>query len=409
MRLSSSEIFSRSVNAMLDQQSRVSKTQLQIASGKRIVSPSDDPTGTVQLVQLQSSIARSEQHQKNINLAEARLVQEESILQDVVSNIQRVRELTLQANSDTQNDGTRGMIAAELRQRLDELLQLSNTRDANGEYIFAGFKTQAKPFAALSAGGFSYAGDDGQRFLQISATRQIAIGDSGNDVFMGITNGNGFFATASNPANTGTGIIDAGSITDRALYVSDTYSINFSTLAGNTVYEVRDSGGAIVNDSSGAPLSNINYVSGAAIDIPGVQIDVSGEPLAGDQFTLTPSSAQNMFSTYQTIIDELETPRANSSDLADFHNAVNRTLVDMDQALENTLDIRATVGSRLQALDSQREINDGFVLQMEKTQSQIGDLDYAEAISRFQQLLVGLEAAQKSHIQIQGLSLFNFI
>jgi flagellar hook-associated protein 3 FlgL len=84
-------------------------------------------------------------------------------------------------------------------------------------------------------------------------------------------------------------------------------------------------------------------------------------------------------------------------------------IVDLDQAMEGVFNVRASVGARLHALESQTEINDSVVLSHQKTLSSIQDLDYAEAISRLQLQLVGLEAAQQSYVKLQGLSLFDYI
>ena len=410
MRVSTNELFRLATLGVLEQQSTLSQTQQQLSSGKRILTPSDDPTGATQMLELRSAITTTEQYERNSDLVRARLSLEEGTLQSVVENMQRVRELLVQANNDSQTSDTRKMIAAEVRQSLGAMLTLANTRDANGEYIFAGFKSQAAPFALDGAGGSTYAGDDGQRLLQISPVRQVAISDSGTAVFRDILNGNGYFRTSDDPAvNTGTGVIDAGSVTDFGLYVPDNYSISFTQVGTTLTYEVRDGGGAIVNDTTGTPLTNIPYVEGADLRIPGMQVSLQGNPANGDQFYIDPSQRQDIFTTYQNIITALETPSANSAGLADFHNAMNRALVDIDQSLENVLDVRATIGARLNAVDAQTDINEGLLLSLRQTLSGVEDLDYAEAISRFQQQLATLQAAQQSFVKIQGLSLFNFI
>ena len=398
MRISSLQIFNQGVGAIHEKQSQVAKTSLQLGTGKRILSPSDDPTGAVQSVELRSAIQATEQYQKNITLAKAKLNLEESTLERVGSNLQRVRELALQGNNATQTSEDRKFIAAEVRQRLDEVIDLANTRDANGEYIFAGFKSQTEPFSPNSAGGFSYFGDNGQRSVLVGPVRHVALGDPGSKVFMEIPNGNGTFVAGDNPANTGTGVIDAGSVTNFALWVPDTYTITFT--APNS-YEVRDSGGTLLTGGA--------YTSGQAIGFVGIQATITGAPAAGDSFTLAPSQNQNLFATYQNLVSTLETPVINDADRADLNNAINRFLVDIDQALESILDTRSGVGARLQSLDSQQDINEGSVLALKEALSTVEDLDYADAISRLELNLAGLQAAQQSYIKIQGLSLFDYI
>src|SRR3569833_2915936 len=106
------------------------------------------------------------------------------------------------------------------------MLNIANTQDSNGDYLFAGFCAGAKPYTQTHA-GFNYAGEQGQRLLQIGPTRQIAVSDSGTDVFQSIRNCIGTFVTSHNNAITVTGIIDPGSVVNAAAWVSDTYSLTF--------------------------------------------------------------------------------------------------------------------------------------------------------------------------------------
>ena len=401
MRVSTNEIFRLATNGIVEQQATVNQTQLQLSSGKRILQPSDDPTGATQALELKTAISTTQQYERNADQVRSRLGLEENTLQSVVANMQRVRELVVQANNDSQSNETRQLIAAEVRQSLDAMLQLANTRDANGEYIFAGFRSQTQPFALDGAGGATYSGDDGQRFLQISPVRQVPISDSGTAVFRDILNGNGSFRTLDNPViNTGTGIIDAGSVTD--VNVIDDYTITFSDTGSGLEYSVE-------RISTATVVASGPFVEGADLGIPGIQVNITGTPAAGDEFYIEPSERQDIFTTYQQLIAGLETDRANSADLTDFHNAMNRALVDLDQSLGNVLDVRATIGARLNSVDAQSDINESQLLTLQNTLSGVEDLDYAEAISRFQQQLVTLQAAQQSFVKIQGLSLFNFI
>jgi flagellar hook-associated protein 3 FlgL len=398
MRVSTSQIFRQGVDSIQSQQAAASKTSLQVANGKRILVPSDDPAGAAQGLELGSAIETIQQYQKNAVLAEARLNHAESLLEAAGTNLLRVRELAVQGNNDSLSAQDRGFIAAELRERLDELLTLANSRDANGEYIFAGTRSHTEPFAPDGAGGFNYNGDDRQRLLQISASRRVAIGDPGQDAFMAIPNGNGSFSTQDDPANTGSGIIDPGAVNDPSAFVSDTYTISFTA---PDAYEVRDSGGALV--AGGA------YTPGASIGFNGIQTHIKGQPQVGDRFSIAPSTPQDVFSTYQNLIDALENPGGTAADKARFHNAMNRALTDLDQAQEGFLDIRAGVGGRLNILDSQRDINEGALVSLNATLSEIQDLDYAEAVARLKSQLAGLQAAQQTYAQFQRLSLFDYL
>ncbi len=398
MRISSAYIFQQGVQRMLEQQARLLETQQQIATGQRILTPADDPTGAKRLLDLDQALGLTRQYLRNADVATNRLAIEDSTLDAAGNLLQRVRELAVQGNNDTLTDGDRRALALEVGERLDELLGLANTKDGNGEYLFAGMSTQTRPFARALGGGFVYNGDQGQREILIAPGYMVPVGDSGSAAFMEVLNGNGTFATADDPGNTGTGIIDAGTVTDPSAWVPDTYTITFVTA---TSYEVRDGGGGLV--LAGA------YTSDAAIAFNGVEVSIGGAPVAGDAFTVSASTNQDIFTTVQNLVNALNSPGGTDPAAARFHNAMNRALADLDQGIGNLLEIRARVGSRLNAVDSESAVNEGSEIYLQELHSQVQDLDLAEAISRLTQQAGALEAAQASFARIQTLSLFNFI
>ena len=410
-RVSTSELFRQGVGTILEGQADVGKTSLQLASGKRILSPADDPSGSVQSLELGTALAVNTQFQRNIDVANQRIRYEEITLNSTVNNLQRVRELVVQANNDSQTAETRSFIAAEIRQRLDELVGLANSKDANGEYIYAGYRSNSQPFTIDASNNVSYIGDDGQRHIQISPVRQVAIGNSGNDVFNNILDGNGTFTTSTTTAagvNTGTGIIGAGFVNDSSQWVPDNYRINILNVNpdGTFDYDVT------LDDVAGTPLAPPvagTSQSGADISFLGISVSIEGDPVAGDAFAVNQSQNKSIFDTYRDIINTLENDTGSAVNRGRLHTNLGQALQELDNDLTNVDRIRSSIGARLNALEGQSEINESAGLQIKTVKSAIEDLDYAEAISRFQQQLTGLDAAQKTYVQIQGLSLFNYI
>jgi flagellar hook-associated protein 3 FlgL len=186
MRISTGQVQQRAVDRMLEQQVQLSHTQQQVATGKQFLTPADDPSAAVKAMGLEREISLTQQYQKNAALANDRQVREEDALASVTSLLQRVSELVVQGNNDTYSADDRHAIATELQQRLDELLGLANTRDANGEYLFSGFQGNTQPFSHDGSGIFTYNGDQGQRFLNIGPGVQVAMTDSGAEVFQRI-------------------------------------------------------------------------------------------------------------------------------------------------------------------------------------------------------------------------------
>jgi flagellar hook-associated protein 3 FlgL len=401
MRISTLQLYERGVNGILENQLKLSRTQQELSTGRRILSPSDDPSGSAAALDVNQALETTRQYVDNAQAARSRLTLEEGTLASITESLQRVRELAVQANNDSQSADTRRFIAAEVKQRYQELFALANTRDANNEYLFAGFQGSVQPFTTDAAGNVDYNGDQGQRFVQISPTTQVATGDSGADAFLAIVNGNGRFATAAAATNSGNGIIDTGSV--NGTFVPDTYTISFTQLLPTDplTYTVT---GAV----SGVVASG-TYVDGATLAFNGVNTRITGTPANGDSFSVAPSSNQSVFETVQNLIDALDSGAGTPAELARFHSALNRVFTDLDQAISNIVEVRAQTGARLNTIDGQVDANDALAVNLEQTLSNLQDLDYAEAASRLNRQLLALEAAQKSYVSIQSLSLFSFL
>jgi len=396
MRISTRGAYLNGLQAMQRLQEALDYTQRQISSGRRILSPSDDPIGSSRAIELREAISRLDQFDRNATIVNNRLSQEESALTSVNNVMQRVRELALQANNATQSNESRGLIAVEMREHLENLVQLANQQDGNGSYLFSGNLEGTQPVSRMGA-NFTYNGDQGQRFIQIGEGRQVSDSDSGSSVFFQIRNGNGTFTALPDPGNTGTGIIGAGSLVDPTAYDQDQYTVRFIDPAN---FEVLDSlGGAVATGS---------YQSGDTIAFRGIEFSLSGDPAAGDQFIVAPSRFQDMFSTIDNLATAIERTVSDNVSRVEMNNAINASLLDIDQALGNILDVRTQVGARLAATENQIDSNGSFKLTMQSTLADIQDLDYAEAISRLSLESTTLEAAQQSFIRTSQLSLFNY-
>ena len=146
MRVSTSQIYSIATIGMRDAQVAVDKTHQQISSGKRVLSPADDPVAATSILMLNQELARTSQFGKNIDTADNNLALEETTLQSVVSLIQRLKELSVNAgNTAVLSKSDYKAMAAEVDNRLEELMNLQNTRNASGQYIFSGFQSETIP------------------------------------------------------------------------------------------------------------------------------------------------------------------------------------------------------------------------------------------------------------------------
>jgi flagellar hook-associated protein 3 FlgL len=331
-------------------------------------------------------------------MAKNRLTLEEQALADANTLMQRVRELTIQGNNASVDPASRRMLAAEVRGHVQGLMDLANRRDANGEYLFSGYATLTQPFAS-SGGAVAYFGDQGSRALQIGQDQRVVDSHSGQDVFMSVTGGNGVFVTTAGAANTGTGVIASGTVADPAQWVVGDYTLRFTSAAGD--YEIVDSAAAVVTTGT--------YTANSAISFNGVNINLSGMPAQNDTFSIARSRPEDMFTTLNDLATALESSTVTQAERARFNSDMGTVLQQLDQVGDHLLSMRADVGMRLQSIDAAQELLADRKVELESATSQLRDLDYAEAVSRMNQQLVGLQAAQASYSKIAQLSLFDYL
>jgi flagellar hook-associated protein 3 FlgL len=219
-------IFDAGVSAMNKQSAALLHIQQQIASGRRILRPSDDPVAAARALEVTQSQDVLAQYTTNQGSAMSALGLAEGQLEGATEILQRVRELTIQAGGPALTAANRQAIAVELRARYDNLMGIANAADGQGQFQFSGYQGSTKPFSGtvdfLNAGNeVTYAGDDGQRRIQVSATRLLEVSDSGSDVFMRTGSGESVFKTMATligqlEANDTTGLTVATTRIDQA-------------------------------------------------------------------------------------------------------------------------------------------------------------------------------------------------
>ncbi len=297
-RISLMQTFNQGLRGMLNVQSKLYNTQNQLATGKRVNQPSDDPVAAAKILQLDDELARLTQYKKNLDGAENSLMLEEAQLESITNLLTRVRELTTAVGNPTLTNTERQAIVAETRTRLDELLALANTRNTSGEYIFGGYKGEQAPFVA-SGSGYAYRGDDGVRMLQISSSTYVAMGHSGRQLFEAIpmatvpaSNGTLVARAQSGGANTGIAAIGNGAVTDAVQFAAafppgTSYRIEITGfnagLPEEYDYDVFDASGNQVGASVTGATSPIAF--------GGAEFALTGVADIGDSFTLSAPSA----------------------------------------------------------------------------------------------------------------------
>ena len=451
MRISTSQIFDAGALGIQNGQSALYKLQNQLSSGRRVLTPKDDPVAAAQALVVTQSMDVNAQYVVNQGQAKSQLGLVDSQLTAAIESLQNVREKVVQAGSTTLTQDDREAIAKELESRLSELMGIANTDNGTGEYLFSGYRGNVLPFAVDISGAVvppattppvGYYGDDGERLLQVSSSRQMAVSAAGSDVFMDVKKGNGSFVTATSghvtggvldgTINQGSGIIDSGSVTDQqqwqtaldnfawAAPTTPALQIRFSVdAAGVTSYQLYDVSDAANPAAVGSlttfvpgqaiPLATTTPPAASATDF-GSHVVVQGQPADGDTFSIKPSTNQSLFQTMQSLIGILRNPIGSTTNTStQYSNDLGAQLTNLDRAFDNISRVQSSVGTRLQEIDSLGSASSDLDIQYQSSLSDLQDLDYTKAISDFIKQQTNLEAAQKSFAQISGMSLFNYL
>ena len=396
MRISTVQIFQQGLEAMHKQQGKLSILQNQISTGQRLNKPSDNPSAASRILELEETISLDKQYQINMGAATNRLNFEETSLDQVGNLIFRIQELAIQGSNGSLDPSDLDALSAEVDERFQELLSLANARDENGDFLFAGYRNDVQPFSTVQVGNslsVVYNGDQGQRSLQISESRQITVDNPGSEVFLQLPNPTSLNQTVL-ASNTGTGLMSLANVFDPATFVPGNYEIRFTAPGTYDVYDVTNA----VNVVTGAA-----YTSAANIDFNGIRTSISGTPATGDVFSV--SSPQNIFETVQNLKVSLTGSLSSSQRAAN----MDRVLADLDSTLEHILVVRTSIGGRLNAIDSQHDSNEANIVATQRSLSSLRDTDLAEAISQLTLEQTTLEAAQAAFARISRSSLFNFL
>lgn len=372
----------------------LSQTQSELSTGSKLPNAAADPVAMTQVNQLNAQISASQQYSSNGNAANGNLQLETTALSSATNILQSARDLAVESNNSALNASQRQDIATQLQQLLAQLVSTANGTDTNGNYLFSGTASRTQPFAQ-SGTSISYAGASGVNQLEIGPNQFISAGDTGSSVFMNIPAGNGTFTTSAAAGNTGTASIDVGSVTDPSAWVSDTYTISFTS---PTQYQVTNSAGTVV--TSGA------YTSGDAIAFNGIQVTVSGVPATGDQFTVAPAGTTSAFGTLSTLITTLNSTTLNSGQIA---TQVAGAIQQIDGTISNINNVQASVGARVNAITAAQSSAQSTQTTLQTSVSQLSDTDYAAATTQLSTEEIALQAAEESYASLSKLSLFNYI
>lgn len=186
MRISTQMMYQQNMRGITNAQTEWLGYGEQMSTGKRVNKASDDPIAAAQAVVLSQAQAENSQYTQARSFATQKVSLETSVLTQVTTAIQTAQEKIVQAGNGTLSDDDRASLATDLQGIRDQLLNLANSTDGNGRFIFAGYKTDAAPFQG-EAGNIEYKGGAEQITQKVDSARTMVIGHTGDSVFMNVT------------------------------------------------------------------------------------------------------------------------------------------------------------------------------------------------------------------------------
>uniref|UniRef100_UPI003342B69E flagellar hook-associated protein FlgL n=1 Tax=Castellaniella defragrans TaxID=75697 RepID=UPI003342B69E len=426
MRISTNLLFNTGLKTISAQQSDLMHLYQQIASDRRMLTPADDPLAAAQSINIAQSQARNLRFAENRAVALSNLGTEENALDSLTILLQDVRTRVIEAGGGALSDADRGALAEVLKTAREAMLAIANTTDGNGQYVFSGSLGQTPAYRIdESTGQYQYLGDTLQRQIQADQTRQIAGSDIGSDVFGRVQPGTLAYATRQLAAGAGsTAIFGAPAVIDRTQGNADSHLEFKVTFTSETSYDVA------VTDHSATPavtetFTGLAFTPGATLlDLPrsdggspaspvpsGTQVQILGDPAAGDAFAITPlqyDQGFNLFDTLSTLIAALEAPASGDpSAQASLRNVLNTSLQYLDSGYDNVLTVRASIGARMNELSAMNDAGSQRNLSYAQDLSRLEGLDYYDATMQLNLRKMTLEGATLAFQTIQSLSLFN--
>lgn len=403
MRVSTAQFYLQSALQMSNKTSDVNEQMAYLTEGKRVLTAKDDAVQYGTLVGYNESLANIEKYQRNITQAESHNNLQEIVFADSEQILDQIKQDMLLANNGRMSTEDLQTLAKQTRTNFNQLLDVANSQNANGDYIFSGYQTEQQPFSQQVDGSVTYSGDTGVNVLQIAKNINIPTNQTGDAAFLKVANAIGDFK-ASYTTNASGVAVESANVTNRNTYNAITIPHNYTFTFGPGSAELD-----VVDNNNVSVYNTTSYVAGQNIPLStGIDVTLSGNPLPGDSFKL---SEQEDISIFETINDAIAWMEKGSFSTNQEQHQVdyNSILNQLDSAMTHITSRRVDSGVRLQVLESQKSRHLDSELNIASGKSTIEDLDFAKAISEFEQSKTALQASQQAFTKIQNLTLFNYI
>lgn len=407
MRISTNQIYNQNMRAIIDNQSALSETQMQLATGKKLTKPSDDPVGAAKVIRLTEELDKITQFKRNNDLLQNSLEQQDTALSSIKTAINRARVLTVQSGSGVIGVDERKAIASEIAQIRDEVFDLMNTQNASGEFIFAGYQSQEPAFSfnyGASGAQYTFQGDTGTNEVKVSDSVSIQSTSSGQEIFENVLARKQF-----NIASAAGVVANTIEITKQDTFDQFHESFYDPVTLANNEFQMRINGTnelEVIQVGSGTIIDTLPFSSNAKFEYAGMEVDLSGTPGQSITIALEPPKKQNVAETLNQFVLALN--NSNISDY-DFQKSIADSLVGLDNAANKIALESSSLGARMNVAEQINNANLDIEIANQTARSSIQDLDFAEATTRFSLQETAFNATLATFPKVTNLSLFQYI
>lgn len=408
MRISFNQKYQVNLNGILTAQERLQNASAKLDKQTKILTPSDDPSGSARVASLDQQIESAKQFETNSNILKNDLSVEEAVLSSIQGSINRAKTLTISLGNGSYSQKDREAVANELSNIRSELFDLMNQKDSSGGFIFSGFEDQSQTYTLNPATGYyDFGGGEGQKYLQISNSVTIPVNDSGKNIFENVD-----ARYKTTVPTTGGGITTATINTFSQSIFDEFYRQNYDALTpANNDYRVNFTAPDQyeIRLQSGSPLSPAvsgTVLPGQAILFQGLSIESNGSYPGSIDFSLSPPQKKNILNTLTDVINAVE-KNALSAD------ALKAVLIDtnvqMERASSRIGDAISALGGRQNLLTSVLENTADLKIANTEYRADIYELDLYEGITELTKQETVLQTVQSTFSRVTGTSLFDYI
>ncbi|MGF1738430.1 flagellar hook-associated protein FlgL [Photobacterium satsumensis] len=404
-RVSTFSQYQNLTSNLMRKQGAVNNTNEQLATGKRIKTAGDDPVASVSTQNYKQQLVQIEQFQKSITLANNRLGTLETSLKNVETHIDSSKQKVIGMINGAMGSDDRSAFKNELESLYEGLLNLANTQDEGGNYVFAGHQSTTQPFVEGISGKVQYLGDSGHREARIDTSVHVKTSQPGDHVFQEIDNPFGDYRPDYSGLQPESGLTLL-SATNQDSNDTTNYRVAFvDDGLGSFDYELYDDSNQLLDTQKYDPVKGIQYTDST----PGSQIQLNfqfdGEVKEGDSVTLDRTDTIDLFQTMNDVIKYSE----HGSSSPEAKAGLQRSIEELNAAYVHMNQRRAEVGTGLKTLETYEAQHKDFELSLNKAKGSLEDLDYSKAIIELNEDMMALQASQAAFNQTKQLSLFNYM